>query len=328
MGGRRGTAVAAGRDPPSARRRRRRSHGTARCLLRVRCRGNAERARDGDRRTRGHALCGVLERLGLRPRSPGRDRRPPMSPLEGVAVVAAGFWAGAINTIVGSGSLLTFPTLLAVGYDAVTANVSNTLGLVPGSVSGAIGYRRELKGQLRRVLTLVPAAVLGGLTGGILLLAAPGAFRDVVPFLILLAVALVLVQPLITRRRAAAGRIREKPGTVLHAGTFLTAVYGGYFGAAQGVILLALLGITIDDDLQRLNGVKNVVAAAGNGIAALFFLIFAREHIAWLAVVLLLVGSVVGGQVGAHFGRRIPAQVLRYVIAVVGTAVAIDLLVA
>jgi uncharacterized protein len=249
-----------------------------------------------------------------------------VSPLEGVAVVAAGFWAGAINTIVGSGSLLTFPTLLAVGYDAVTANVSNTLGLVPGSVSGAIGYRRELKGQRRRVLILLPAAVIGGLTGGILLLAAPGAFRDVVPFLILIAVALVLVQPRIARRRLASGRVQNHPGPVLQIGTFLTAVYGGYFGAAQGVILLALLGITLDDDLQRLNGVKNVIAAVINGVAALFFLVFAREHIAWIAVVLLLVGSTVGGQVGAVLGRRIPANVLRLVIAVVGTAVAAKLL--
>jgi uncharacterized protein len=250
-----------------------------------------------------------------------------VTPLEGAAVVAVGFWAGAINTIVGSGSLLTFPTLLAVGYEAVTANVSNTLGLVPGSVSGAIGYRRELRGQLRRVLILLPMAVLGGLTGGILLLAAPGAFRDVVPFLILIAVALVLIQPRIARRRLAAGRAQQHPGPVLQAGTFLTAVYGGYFGAAQGVILRALLGITLDDDIQRLNGVKNVVAAVINGTSALFFLVFAREHIVWLAVLLLLVGSTAGGQVGAVLGRRIPANALRVVIAVVGTAVAIDLLV-
>jgi uncharacterized membrane protein YfcA len=250
-----------------------------------------------------------------------------VTPIEAIAVVAAGFCAGAINAIVGSGSLLTFPTLLGVGYAAVTANVSNTIGLVPGSISGAIGYRRELSGQLRRVLTLMPAAVLGGLSGGILLLATPGAFRSVVPFLILLAVGLVLVQPRITARRLATGRVRHAPGPVLQVGTFLTAVYGGYFGAAQGVILLALLGITLDDDLQRLNGVKNVVAAVVNGIAAVFFLLFAREHVVWLAVVLLLTGSIVGGQVGAVLGRRIPANALRLVIAVVGTAVAIDLLV-
>jgi uncharacterized membrane protein YfcA len=244
---------------------------------------------------------------------------------EGVAVAAAGIAAGAINAIVGSGSLITFPTLLAVGYPAVLANVSNTVGLVPGSISGAIGYRRELSGQLRRVLLLLPAAVLGGVTGAALLLAVPGAFRDVVPVLILLAVVLVLVQPRVARWRAGRGVMAEHPGPLLHGGVFLTAVYGGYFGAAQGVILLALLGLTLDDDLQRLNGVKNVIAAVVNGVAAIYFL--ARHDIAWLAVLLLLGGSIVGGQLGAHWGRRIPPNVLRVVIAVVGTGVAVKLLV-
>lgn len=250
-----------------------------------------------------------------------------MTGLEGVAVVAAGLAAGAINAIVGSGSLVTFPTLLAVGYPAVLANVSNTIGLVPGSVSGAVGYRRELAGQWRRVLLLLPAAVLGGAAGAALLLALPGSvFRDVVPALILVAVALVLVQPKVAARRAERGRVREHPGALLQSGTFATAVYGGYFGAAQGVILLALLGITLDDDLQRLNGVKNVVAAVVNGVAAAIFIGTAK--VAWLAVVLLLCGSVVGGQVGAHLGRRIPATVLRTVIAIVGVTVALDLLLA
>jgi uncharacterized membrane protein YfcA len=249
-----------------------------------------------------------------------------MTGLEGVVVVAAGLAAGTINTIVGSGSLITFPTLLGVGLDPVPANVSNTIGLVPGSVSGAVGYRRELAGQRRRVLALLPAAVLGGGLGATLLLAAPGAFEDVVPFLILVAVVLVLVQPRVTRRQLARGRVREHPGVLLHAGTFATAVYGGYFGAAQGVILLALLGITLDDDLQRLNGVKNVVAAVVNGVAAVIFAF--SGHVVWLAVLLLVVGSTVGGQIGAHVGRRIPAEALRILIAVVGTAVAVVLLVA
>jgi uncharacterized membrane protein YfcA len=247
-----------------------------------------------------------------------------VTPLDAVAVAAAGLVAGTINTIVGSGSLLTFPTLLAVGYPPVIANVSNGIGLVPGSVSGAVGYRRELRGQRRRVLTLVPAAALGAILGAALLLAAPGAFGDVVPFLILLAVVLVLVQPRVTRWRSERGMERHHPGPVLQVGTFLTGVYGGYFGAAQGVILLALLGITLSDDLQRLNGVKNVLAVVNNGVAAVFFI--ATTRVAWLAVVLLVVGSTVGGQVGASLGRRIPAQVLRAVIAVVGTVVAAILL--
>jgi uncharacterized membrane protein YfcA len=246
--------------------------------------------------------------------------------LEGVAVVAAGLAAGAINAIVGSGSLITFPTLLAVGYPAVLANVSNTVGLVPGSVAGAVGYRRELAGQRRRLLTLLPAAVLGGLTGAVLLLELPGSvFRRIVPVLILVAVALVLVQPRVAARRAERGALAEHPGPALQVGIFATAVYGGYFGAAQGVILLALLGLTLDDDLQRLNGVKNVVAAVVNAVAAVYFI--ARTDVAWLAVVLLLAGSIVGGLLGAHWGRRIPARVLRWVIAVVGTAVAVKLLV-
>lgn len=248
-----------------------------------------------------------------------------MTPLDAAAVAAAGLAAGAINTIVGSGSLITFPTLLAVGYSPVVANVSNTVGLVPGSVSGAIGYRRELRGQRRRVLTLLPAAVLGGISGALLLLAAPGAFKAVVPVLILVAVVLVLIQPRIARWRAAKGHVAEHPGPLLHAGVFLTAVYGGYFGAAQGVILLALLGITLDDDLQRLNGVKNVLAAVVNAVAAVYFI--AAAHVAWAAALILLVASSVGGQIGAMLGRRIPGQVLRAVIAVVGTGVAIKLLV-
>ena len=242
-----------------------------------------------------------------------------------MAVAAAGIAAGAVNAVVGSGSLITFPTLLAVGYPAVLANVSNTVGLAPGSVSGAVGYRRELAGQWRRILALLPVAFLGGLGGAVLLLAVPGAFEDVVPALILLAVALVIVQPRISRWRAERGRIAEHPGPLLHTGVFLAGVYGGYFGAAQGVLQLGLLAVTLDDELQRLNGVKNVVIAVVNGVAAIYFIV--ATDIAWVAALLLLAGSVVGGQLGAHYGRRIPAPVLRAVIAVVGTAVAIKLLV-
>jgi uncharacterized protein len=247
-----------------------------------------------------------------------------VTPLDALAVAGAGLVAGAVNTIVGSGSLITFPTLLGVGLSAVPANVSNTIGLVSGSASGAVGYRHELAGQRRRVLSLMPAAALGGLTGAVLLLVYPGAFRAVVPFLILVAVGLVLVQPRVTARQRRLGRRREHPGVALHAGTFATAIYGGYFGAAQGVIFLALLAVSLDDDLQRLNGVKNVIAAVVNGVAAVLFMFSGK--VVWLAVLLLLVGSTIGGQVGARIGRRIPANVLRAVIAVVGTAVAVTLL--
>jgi uncharacterized protein len=241
-------------------------------------------------------------------------------------IVAAGLIAGMVNTIVGSGSLLTFPTLLALGYPAVLANVTNTVGLISGSVSGAVGYRRELSDQWRRVLVLTPAVLTGGVLGAILLLALPGSvFRDVVPVLILLAVGLVLIQPRLARRRAAKGESLTKPGPALQIGSFGAAVYGGYFGAAQGVILLALLGITLDDDVQRLNAVKNVLTAMVNAIAATVFII--TTHIAWGAAAGLLVGSTAGGQLGAVVGRRLPPAVLRAVIAVVGTGVAIKLIV-
>jgi len=235
-------------------------------------------------------------------------------------VLATGVFAGGINTIVGSGTLVTFPVLLAVGYGPVTANVSNTVGLVPGSVSGAVGYRAELAGQRRRVLVLGVAAVLGGITGAVLLLSLPSsAFEAIVPVLIAIALVLVVLQPRLSRA-VAAQRERTPPhgGPLLWIGTYLTGIYGGYFGAAQGVILLALEGIAIPEDLQRLNALKNVLAALVNGVAALIFI--AVAHVAWLPAVLLAVGSTAGGQLGAKLGRRLSPAVLRGVIVVVGLA--------
>lgn len=249
-----------------------------------------------------------------------------MSATHAVIIVAVGFVAGTVNTIVGAGSLLTFPTLLGLGYPAVLANVSNTVGLISGSVSGAVGYRRELRGQARRILVLMPAVLVGTIAGATLLLELPGsAFRKVVPALILFAVVLVVVQPRVVRRRAARGVRTEHPGPLLHAGTTLVSVYGGYFGAAQGVMLLALFGISLDDDMQRLNAAKNVVAAAINAVGALFFI--ARTDVAWKVAGLLFVGSTFGGQLGAVIGRRLSQNVLRATIALAGTGVAIALFV-
>ncbi len=249
-----------------------------------------------------------------------------MTFLSGLAIVAVGFVAGTINTIVGSGSLLTFPTLLALGYPPVVANVSNTVGLVTGSVSGAIGYRRELEDQWPRLRMLGAASLAGGLIGGLLLLALPASvFRNVVPALILAACALVALQPRLARRMAAGeGRVRAHGGPLLFVAVFLTGVYGGYFGAAQGVMLIALLGIFLDDTLQRLNAAKNVLAALVNGIAALLFIVFA--DVDWAVAGLLAVGAIAGGQIGASLGRRIPAGWLRAAIVVVGVAVAVRLL--
>lgn len=253
-----------------------------------------------------------------------------MSPLAALAVLAAGLAAGTVNTIVGAGSLITFPTLLALGYSPVVANVSNTIGLVPGALSGSIGYRRELHGQRDRLGRLGAAAVVGGITGGVLLLVLPSSVFDrVVPVLILAACLLVALQPRISgwvqsrRRPSTAGKHHGGPG--LYASLVGAAIYGGYFGAAQGVLLIALLAIFLDDHLQRLNAAKNVLAVLVNGVAAVLFV--AMAHVAWEVAALLAVGSVLGGQLGASVGRRLPPGLLRGVVVVVGVAVAIRLLV-
>jgi uncharacterized membrane protein YfcA len=239
------------------------------------------------------------------------------------AVLLAGVAAGTINTVVGSGTLITFPTLLAFGVSPVTANVSNTVGLVPGSVSGAVGYRRELRGQRARLVRLASASLLGGIAGAVLLLALPAeAFATIVPVLILAGVVLVLLQPAIGRRVAARavtrGGAREHGGLWVWVLVLLTGVYGGYFGAAQGVLLMGILGIGIQDHIQRLNGLKNVLAGLVNGVAALVFIVVAEVD--WLIVALIAVGATVGGQIGATVGRRLPPLVLRVVIAAVGLA--------
>ncbi|MBF9070696.1 sulfite exporter TauE/SafE family protein [Streptacidiphilus sp. NEAU-YB345] len=237
-----------------------------------------------------------------------------------LGVCAAGIGAGMINTVVGSGTLITFPVLLAAGLPPITANVSNTLGLVPGSISGAIGYRRELAGQGGLLRRLGSAALLGGLTGATLLVELPaGAFTAAVPVLIAAALVLVLVQPLLAKRLAARQSDKPRPeygGRALLVGVFLCGIYGGYFGAAQGVLLLGLMGLLLDKGLQEINAVKNVLALLINGIAAVFFLFSAP--IDWRAVLLVAVGSVIGGQLGALVGRRLPPPVLRGVIVAVG----------
>lgn len=248
-----------------------------------------------------------------------------MTPFEVVVIIAAGFAAGTINTIVGSGSLVTFPTLLAFGFPPVVANVSNTLGLVPGSISGAVGYRRELVGQRDRAIRVGVVAGLGGLTGGVLLLALPAAaFGRIVPILILFACVLMAFQPRLARLMARRRGTGSHHPILLLGGIYLTGIYGGYFGAAQGVILLALLGILVADDLQRLNGLKNVLTAIINGVAAVLFI--AVAPVDWRVAGLIAIGSIMGGQVGASIGRRLPSVVLRIAVIGVGTVVAVRLL--
>jgi uncharacterized membrane protein YfcA len=247
-----------------------------------------------------------------------------VSPLEAIAIGLAGMAAGTINTVVGSGTLITFPALLAFGVPPVTANVSNNIGLVPGGVSGVIGYRRELVGQRSRVLRIGGASLVGGLAGAVLLLVLPdGAFSAIVPVLVGLGIVLVVFQPRIQRwvaaRREVSG-VPEASAVVgpwwVRPGVLLAGVYGGYFGAAQGVLLMGILGIGVPESLQRLNALKNVLSAIVNAVAGLLFAIVA--DVDWRIAALIGVGSMIGGQIGATVGRRLPAPVLRATIVVVG----------
>lgn len=250
-----------------------------------------------------------------------------MSLWEAVAVVAAGVGAGTINTVVGSGTLLTFPVLLAVGYGPLTANVSNALGLVPGSLSGAYGYRRELAGQRARVIRYGIASAIGAAAGAALLFALPpSAFEAIVPAMIALALVLVVAQPRIARALAQrrGGRARRDGGAGVAALALGSGVYGGYFGAAQGIVLLAIFGVALPDDLQRVNALKNVLAMIVNLVAGLIFV--AVADVAWEAVALLAAGSAAGGQLGARIGRRLPPAALRAVIVAVGVTAIVQLL--
>jgi uncharacterized membrane protein YfcA len=284
--------------------------------------------------------------------------------LRALAIFAVGLAAGTINTVVGSGTLITFPTLLAFGYPPVLANVSNNVGLVPGVASGVYGYRSELGGQRRRLIRLGSASVGGGLVGAILLLTLPqSAFKDIVPALIGLAVVMVIIQPRLAkwvaeRQRARAAlatpdgagaggtgaaavgagadgagavAVAAPPapaeaigGPVLWVLVFLAGIYGGYFGAAQGVLLIGMLGIALNDSLQRINAAKNVLAGLVNGLAAVVFIL--ATHIDWGVAGLIAAGSIIGGQVGARIGKRLPPWGLRVVIVCVGTVALIKLL--
>jgi uncharacterized membrane protein YfcA len=244
-----------------------------------------------------------------------------------IAIAIAGTAAGTINTVVGSGTLITFPVLLAFGYAPVTANVSNTIGLVPGSVSGAVGYRRELVGQRTRALELGSMSLLGGVTGAVLLLVLPAsAFKAVVPAFIAVALLLTVLQPRLNRALAGHVAARSRRAIVLlPIAVYITGVYGGYFGAGQGILLLAILAVLLPQSLQRSNALKNVLAGTVNGVAGVYF-IFAA-HVEWAPAAIIAVSSIVGAQLGARYGRRLHPDVLRALIVVVGVAAIVDLLV-
>ena len=247
-----------------------------------------------------------------------------MSLLDALLILLAGVGAGTINSIVGSGTLITFPTLLFLGYPPLMANVSNNIGLVAGGASASWGYRKELTGQGGTLRKLVPLSLLGAILGATLLLVLPAtAFKTIVPVLIILALVLVIFGPRL--QRLASARHTDDPAGMppwrtraLAAGVFVGGVYGGYFGAAQGVLLMGLFSALASEPIQRLTGFKNVLVTIVNTVAAIAFLLFAREHVSWPAVGLVAVGSFIGGLLGAVIGRRLPTIVLRAVIVVVG----------
>ena len=251
--------------------------------------------------------------------------------IEALALFTAGVWAGGINVVVGSGSLVTFPTLLLFGYPPLTANVSNNIGMVAGGVSGIYGYRRELRPNRPILTRLAPASVAGSLVGAVLLLVLPTeAFQAIVPALIALGLLMVVVGPSIQRRTAAAqheGSASMLSRVVLTAGIFALGIYGGYFGAAQGILLVGLMGMILSDGIQRLTAIKNVLATVVNVVAALTFMVVATHRIDWSVVALISCGTFLGGYLGAQFGRRLPPSVLRAFILMIGTVALVKILV-
>jgi uncharacterized protein len=259
--------------------------------------------------------------------------------LDLVALLGAGAAAGLINTVVGSGTLITFPTLLALGVPPVTANMSNTVGLAPGSLSGALSMRPELDGQRQRMWRLGSASLLGGIAGAGLLLWLPSAaFDAIVPVLIGIGCLLVIVQPTVSRW-IAARRLRQGSGQPpphgaigLWIAVLITGVYGGYFGAAQGVLLLGVMGIGLVETLPRINALKNVLALIVNGVAGVLFVIISivpggqpDARIDWGAAATIAVGSVLGAQVGGRVGRKLPPMIYRVVIVAVGVVAIVSL---
>ena len=248
-----------------------------------------------------------------------------MTIVELTAILLAGVAAGAINAVVGSGTLITFPVLIFFGFPPVAAVMSNAIGLVPGSCTGTWGYRRELAGQGRRMRHLMPASLFGAATGSWLLLHLPEeTFKVVVPVLLALALVLIIAQ---TRIQRALAQYRERHGKTTESrnqvaatigGTYLLGCYGGYFAAAQGILLVGMLGSLLPESLQRLNALKNLLALVVNAVAATAYTIVGYDRVIWEAAGLIAVGSLAGGLIGANVGRRLPAVLLRGIIVVLG----------
>lgn len=252
-----------------------------------------------------------------------------MSIWEALVIALAGMAAGTINTIVGSGTLVTFPTLLFFGYPPVSANISNSLGLVAGGVSGAWGYRHELRSLGPMLARLAPVSFLGSVIGALLLLWLPAeAFEAIVPVLIGLALLLVVFGPALNRWAASQHATTLSTGrwVALLLGILLAGMYGGYFGAAQGVLLIGVMSVLLPLGLQQINGIKNVLGMIVNLVAAVVFLVVQPEQINWAIAGLIAAGSLVGGVIGAKIGRAMPPWLLRGAIVTIGIVAIVVLL--
>lgn len=244
-------------------------------------------------------------------------------PLEPVLLALAGLVAGFVSVVVGLASLVSYPALLAAGLPPVAANVTNTVALTAAGVGAAVGSRPELAGQGVRLRRMAVITACGGATGALLLLTTPAdAFEALVPVLVGGASLALLLQPRLRRLQAARTHLREG-GVLVGAGVFCVSVYGGYFGAAAGVLMLALLAAASDEALQRLNAAKNVVAGVANGVASLGFALFGPVD--WLAALPLALGFLVGGTIGPSVARRVPQDVLRWLVCTAGLGLALVL---
>ena len=244
--------------------------------------------------------------------------------LNDLLIIAAGFVAGLINGVAGGGSMVSFPALVVIGLPALQANVTSTVGIWSGYLGGAAGFRSELAAQPARIRSLAPVALAGAGVGAVLLLATPeDLFEDLAPILVLGACALFAAQPLVARRvrdGAAGSALR-----IARWGTFGAAIYGAYFGAGLGVILLAVLGLCIEDTLVRINGLRGLLALLINSLAVVVFVVAA--DVAWRYAALLAVSSLVGGYTGARVSRRLPTPVLRGVVLGFGVSAGVIMLV-
>ena len=240
-------------------------------------------------------------------------------------LAGAGFAAGAVNAAAGGGSLISFPALIAAGYPPLTANVTNSIALVPGYVGGSLAYRPELNGQGRRIRAFGLTSAIGAAGGAALLLIGPASvFEAIVPWLILAACALLAVQP---HAAAVAARHRDRPGSgaAMHAAVFLAAIYGGYFGAGIGIMFIAILAIFLDDDIQRLNALKGLLSLVVAIVTAVGFVLFGP--VAWIAALIIGATCLLGGWLGVRAVRRLPATALRWAIIGYGAIVAVVLMI-